>query len=300
MNKIKRYSPENELGAGIFFILPSFLGFVVFFLFPVLFSLGLSFTKWNLSSTLKSAEYVGLGNYQNILTDSRFITSMTNSLLFTLSTVLIGVCLSLIMAVIINKHVFFKSGIKIMFFMPYISSTVAISIVWMILLQPKFGPINQFLRALGIVDPPKWLADLKWALPAITAMYIWQNLGYNIIVFMAGLSAISPELYEAAKVDGASGLRQFFSITVPMVAPTTFFLVIMGIINSFKVFDQVNVLTQGGPGSATTMLALYIYREAFSNYRMGTASAAAWIMFIIIFIVTLIQWRGQKKWVTYE
>ena len=253
-----------------------------------------------MSSTLKSAEFVGINNYTNILTDTRFLSSMSNSLVFTVSTVAIGICLSLCMAVVINKQVFFKNTIKVMLFMPYISSTVAISIVWMILLQPKFGPINQFLRSVGIVDPPRWLADLKWALPAITAMYIWQNLGYNIIVFMAGLSTISQDLYEAARVDGASGIRQFFSITVPMIAPTTFFLMIMGIINSFKVFDQVNVLTQGGPGNATTMLALYIYREAFSNYRMGTASAAAWIMFVIIFIVTLIQWHGQKKWVTYE
>lgn len=296
----RKYNVENEWGAGLLFILPSFLGFVIFFLLPVLFSLGLSFEKWNLGPSLKTAKFVGLQNYINIFTDVRFTASMVNSLIFTGTTVAIGIALSLVLAVVISKLVFFKGVMKAMFFMPYISSTVAISIVWMLLLQPTFGPINQLLRSFGIENPPNWLADLKWALPALIAMYIWQNLGYNIVVYLAGLSSISNELYEAADVDGASGIRKFFAITVPMVSPTTFFLVIMGIINSFKVFDQVNVLTQGGPGNATTMLALFIYREAFQNYRMGTASAAAWVMFVIIFAVTIVQWQGQKKWVTYE
>jgi multiple sugar transport system permease protein len=273
---------------------------MVFFLIPVVFSLGLSFTRWNLASSFRNMVFVGIDNYRNIFTDVRFTASLTNSLIFTVSTVVIGVSLSLILAVLISKLAYMKGVMKAMFFMPYVSSTVAIAIVWMILLQPRFGPLNQFLRSAGVDNPPAWLADMKFALPALIGMYIWQNLGYNIVVFIAGLSSISPELYEAADVDGAAGIRKFFKITVPMVSPTTFFLVIMGIINSFKVFDQVNVLTQGGPGTSTTVLALYIYREAFSYYRMGTASAAAWVMFTIIFIVTIIQWRGQKKWVTYE
>jgi len=225
---------------------------------------------------------------------------MKNSLIFTVATVLIGIALSLVLAVVIGRLVFFKDAVKAMLFMPYISSTVAISIVWMILLQPTYGPVNQFLRSLGIQNTPNWLFDVHWALPSLIAMYIWQNLGYNIVVYIAGLSSISRELYEAAEVDGASGIRQFFSITIPMVSPTTFFLVIMGIINSFKVFDQVQVLTQGGPGTSSSVLALFIYREAFQNYHMGTASAAAWVMFIIIFIVTVIQWQGQRKWVTFD
>jgi len=300
MGKKKRMKTENEILPAIIFLLPSFLGFLVFYFFPVIASLILSFAKWDLSSGLGNIKFIGLGNFKAIMKDVWFTDSMVNSLLFTVTTVVIGTVLALLLAVFITRAAYFKQALKAIFFMPYISSTVAVAIVWMIVLQPKFGPVNQFLRAIGIVNVPNWLADVKWALPSLIAMYIWQNLGYNMIVYIAGLSSISPDLYEAAEVDGAGPIKKFFHITVPMIAPTTFFLVIMGIINSFKVFDQVQVLTQGGPGSSTAVLSLYIYRQAFRFYNMGYASAAAWIMFIIIFIITLIQMRGQRKWVTYE
>lgn len=298
--RIKRKQALIENISGYLFILPSFLGFFIFFLFPVLFSLFLSLSKWNLAGGLSNIEFVGLKNFRSILNDIWFTDSMKNSLIFTAATVSIGVGISLVLAVILNKMVYFKNQLRVMLFLPYISSAVAVAIVWSIVLQPTYGPVNQFLRSIGMQNVPNWLADVHWALPALIAMYIWQNLGYNIVVYMAGLTAISGDLYEAAVIDGAGGLAKFFKITVPMVSPTTFFLVIMGIINSFKVFDQVQVLTQGGPGTSTTVLALYIYREAFQFYDMGLASAAAWAMFAIIFIVTIIQWIGQKRWVTYE
>jgi multiple sugar transport system permease protein len=293
-------SSDNEIVSGLLFVLPSLLGFIVFFLFPVLFSLLLSFSKWDLASGFSSIKFVGIENYKDISTEVWFTDSMKNSLIFTAATVIIGISMSLALAVILNRMVYFKSALKVMFFIPYISSAVAVAIVWMVVLQPNYGPVNQLLRSTGMQHPPNWLTDIHWALPVLIAMYIWQNLGYNMVVYIAGLSAISRDLYEAADIDGANGLKKFTTITIPMVSPTTFFLVIIGIINSFKVFDQVQVLTQGGPGTSTTMLALYIYREAFQFYRMGYASAAAWVMFVIIFIVTIIQWRGQKKWVTYE
>jgi multiple sugar transport system permease protein len=294
------FSTENEILPALLFVLPSLIGFIVFFLFPVLSSLILSFCKWDLASGFSNIKFFGIENFKAIFTDQWFSDSMKNSLIFTAATVIIGISLSLVLAVILNKMVYFKDSIKVMFFMPYISSAVAVAIVWMVVLQPSYGPVNMFLKSVGIQHPPNWLADVHWALPAIIGMYIWQNLGYNMVVYAAGLSAIPAELYEAAEIDGASSFKKFTAITIPMVSPTTFFLVIMGIINSFKVFDQVQVLTQGGPGTATTMLALYIYREAFQFYNMGYASAAAWAMFVIIFIVTLIQWKGQKKWVIYE
>lgn len=296
----KAISSDNEIVSGLLFVLPSLLGFIIFFLFPVLFSLLLSFSKWDLASGFSSIKFVGIENYKDISTEVWFTDSMKNSLIFTAATVIIGISMSLALAVILNRMVYFKSALKVMFFIPYISSAVAVAIVWMVVLQPNYGPVNQLLRSAGIQHPPNWLTDIHWALPVLIAMYIWQNLGYNMVVYIAGLSAISRDLYEAADIDGANGLKKFTTITIPMVSPTTFFLVIIGIINSFKVFDQVQVLTQGGPGTSTTMLALYIYREAFQFYRMGYASAAAWLMFVIIFIVTIIQWRGQKKWVTYE
>ncbi len=288
---------RDDMLPALFFILPSFAGFAVFFLFPVLFSLFMSFMDWNFSASLSDMTFHGLKNYAAILNDQDFTASMTNSLIFTVVTVVIGVSIALVLAVLIKNLVFFKGTMKAMFFIPYISSAIAIAAVWRVLFNPSKGPINHFLLSFGAENVPGWLADFKWALPAVTVIYIWQNLGYNIVVYMAGLSAIPNDLYEAADVDGASGIRKFFSITVPMTSPITFFLAVMGIINSFKVFDQVYVLTGGGPGNATSMLAVYIYNEAFKYYRTGTASAAAWIMFTIIFIVTLIQWRGQRKWV---
>ena len=155
--------------------------------------------------------------------------------------------------------------------------------------------MNQFLQAMGIRNPPKWLVDFKWALPSVMVIYIWQQLGYYIIVFMAGLNGISKDVYEAAQIDGATGIRQFFSITVPLVAPTTFFLSVMGIIGSFKVFDQISVLTQGGPGNSTSVMAYYIYKTAFEEYKMGYANTLAWALFILIFIVTIVQWKFQDK-----
>jgi len=298
--KVIRKQALIENVSGYLFLLPSFLGFAIFFLFPVLFSLFLSLSKWNLSAGFSDLKFVGIKNFKTILSDVWFTDSMKNSLIFTAATVIVGVSISLVLAVILNRMVFFKNTLRVMFFLPYISSAVAVAIVWSIILQPTYGPVNQFLRSLGIQNLPNWLADVHWALPALIAMYIWQNLGYNIVVFMAGLTAINSDLYEAAVIDGAGALAKFFKITVPMVSPTTFFLVIMGIINSFKVFDQVQVLTQGGPGTSTTVLALYIYREAFQFYDMGLASSAAWAMFVIIFIVTIIQWIGQKRWVTYD
>jgi multiple sugar transport system permease protein len=291
---------SKEALAAILFLAPSFLGFLVFFLFPVLFSLILSFAKWDMSSGLSNIKFVGLKNFKVIFKDIWFTDSMKNSIVFTVATVVIGVSIALILAVILTRAAYFKQTLKAMMFLPYISSTVAIAIVWMIVLQPKYGPVNQFLLSIGVSKPPNWLADMKWAMPALIAMYIWQNLGYNMVVYIAGLSSVPTDLYEAAEIDGAGAFSKFRFITIPMVSPTTFFLVIMGIINSFKVFDQVNVLTQGDPGTSTTVLALYIYREAFKFYDMGSASSAAWIMFVIIFIVTIIQWIGQRKWVTYE
>lgn len=182
-----------------------------------------------------------------------------------------------------------------MIFIPYIASVVAVCTVWMVLLQPSYGPVNQILKQLGINNPPGWLADFKWSLPSIMIIYIWQQLGYFAIVFLAGLKGISEDVYEAARVDGASAFRQFFSITIPLVSPTTFFLSVMGIIGTFKVFDQISVLTQGGPGNSSSVMAYYVYRTAFEYYDMGYANALAWALFVLVFVVTLIQWKVQNK-----
>ena len=281
--------------AGYLFILPSYLGFIVFVLFPVLFSLFLSFTSWNFISGLDSIEFAGLKNFARLFRDEWFIDSMRNTLIYSFTTVPIGLAIALVLAAVINKYVFAPNLAKMLLFLPYISSIVAISVVWMVILHPTYGPVNSFLTNMGIENPPRWFVDVNWALPSIIAMSIWRQLGYMVLVYIAGLKAISDELYEAADIDGATPVQKFLKVTIPMVSPATFFLLIMGMIQSFRVFDEISVITQGGPGRATTVLAFYMYRTAFQYYEMGYASAITWAMFILIFAVPLVQWRGQKR-----
>lgn len=240
-------------------------------------------------------KFTGLSNYIRLFSDEWFINSYKNNIIFTAITVPVLIALGLVMASIINKHIWGGGAVRTMIFIPYIASVVAVCAVWMVLLQPSYGPINQFLRLLGVENPPGWLADFKWSLPSIMVIYIWQQVGYYSIVFLSGLKGIPEDVYEAARVDGASSIRQFFSITIPLISPTTFFLTIMGIIGSFKVFDQISVLTQGGPGSSSSVMAYYVYRTAFEYFDMGYANTLAWALFVLVFVVTLIQWKLQDR-----
>lgn len=288
--------------AGYLFLAPSLIGFVVFVAFPIVASLALSFTDWDFLTGLQNMKFTGLSNYVKLLSgqDEWFTKSMVNTVLFAAVTVPVGIVLGLATAALINKYVYAPGLFKVLVFIPYISSVVASAVVWQVVFQPSYGPVNAALTAMGMADPPKWFVDVNWAFPLVMLFSIWQSLGYNTIVFSSGLKSIPAELYEAATIDGASELQKFRFITVPMISPTTFFLSTMSIIGSFKVFDAIKILTGGGPGNATTVVAFYIYREAFTFYRMGTANAAAWIMFAIIFLVTMVQMHGQKKWVTYD
>ena len=295
VSKEKKRQFRKEFAAGVGFILPSFLGFFVFTLIPVVMSLGLSFTEWNFLRGIEDIEFNGLQNYLDLFSDERFVQSFTNNIVFTIVTIPACLILGLIFAELISKYVLGKSVVKILFFIPYIASVVAVCVVWQVLLQPSFGPVNQILTALGVQDPPKWLVDFHWALPSVMFIYVWQQVGYYVIVFLAGINNISKDIYEAAEIDGASGIRQFFSITIPLVSPTTFFLSIMGIIGSFKVFDHISVLTDGGPGNATSVMAFYVYETAFEDYKMGYANTLAWALFLLIFLVTIVQWKYQAK-----
>lgn len=295
MDKKSKTRTRKDFLVGMGFILPSLCGFLVFTFIPVLISLFLSFTKWNFMEGWGAIKFTGLENYIRLFTDEWFINSYKNNILFTLITVPALIALGLVMANVINKHIWGGGAVRTMIFIPYIASVVAVCAVWMVLLQPSYGPINQFLRLIGIENPPGWLADFKWSLPSIMIIYIWQQVGYYSIVFLAGLKGIPEDVYEAARVDGASSIRQFFSITIPLISPTTFFLTIMGIIGSFKVFDQISVLTQGGPGSSSSVMAYYVYRTAFEYFDMGYANTLAWALFVLVFVVTLIQWKLQDK-----
>ncbi|MVP01011.1 ABC transporter permease subunit [Paenibacillus sp. N10] len=274
------------------------IGVTIMTLLPIIASFFLSFTDWNFLHGFKRIDFIGLRNFERLFADSIFWQAMKNNLIFML-VVPTTLALSLLLAVIINKYVYFKDMFKVIYFMPYISSVVAVAMVWQVLFHPSYGPVNQMLMSIGISDPPKWIADVNFALPSIMMIMIWVSIGYNLIIYIAGLQSIPAELYEAAEMDGAKPWQQFRSITLPMLSPTTFFLLITGLIGTFKVFDLVQVLTGGGPANSTSVVVFHLYETAFVHLKMGYASTMALVLFVTIFLITLIQWYGQRKWVNY-
>ncbi|AEY67233.1 sugar ABC transporter permease [Clostridium sp. BNL1100] len=284
---------------GYTFILPNILGMVIFTLFPLLFSLFISFTDWDFTKGLGNWNFNFGANYIEIWKDGWFTSSLFNTVLYSLMVVPISIFLALVLAVILESYCFAKVPMKLAMFMPYISNIVAVAIVWVMMYSP-WGPFTLMVKALGWETPPAWLGDYNWALIAVTIMSIWSSIGYNILIYSSAIQGLPQDVYEAADVDGASEITKFFKITIPSLSPTTFFLVITTLINSFQVFAPIQIMTRGGPGTSTSVLVYYIYTTGFTFFRMGYASAIAWILFLLLLIVTLIQWRGQKKWVSYE
>ena len=275
------------------FLLPNIIGFAAFTLIPVVYAMILSFMQWDGSN---SPEFNGLGNYIKLFSDTNFIIAFKNTMIYTFGTVPFIVFLALCLSVFINNGIKGATFIRAAHFFPHISSIVALTIVWQFLYNAKEGPINMFLRSISIENPPAWLSDSDWALYAVMIMIIWKGIGYYMIIYLAGLKGIPSALYEAATVDGATRLQQFRYITIPMLKPVTFYVSIMCIINSFKVFTPIYVMTGGGPGRATSVLVFQIYKEAFINYKFGYASAISMVLFLIILVVTLVQFREQQKY----
>ncbi|MDT3428442.1 multiple sugar transport system permease protein [Paenibacillus forsythiae] len=290
---------RREQLAGWLFIAPEVIGMLVLAVFPLVFSLGLSLTEWNLVGGLSAIKFIGLDNFAELFRDGRFLRALKNNIGFTVGTVPATMLLGVVLAAIIHKKLYFKTYFKVAFFVPYICSTVAVSAVWSALYHPSKGPLNQLLIQLGLSDPPRWLVDTSWSLVAIMVIYVWQLLGYQIIIFLAGMTNIPDELYEAATIDGASGFQQFRRITLPLLGPTTFFLAITSTISSFKVFDMIKFLTNGGPNYSSTVIVYQIYEEGFQHFRMGYASAMSWVLFLIIMLVTSLTWITQTRKVHY-
>lgn len=283
---------------GYLFIFPSVIGVTIFFFIPLLFSFVLAFTNWQGPAGI-GTEFIGLDNFKAMIDDSVFHTTLKNTAIYLLH-VPISVFLAFIIAIILNKLVYLKNMLRAMFFLPYITSSIAIAFVWMLLFNPNNGPINHILRNFGMSNPPGWLASGDSAMHAINIMSIWFILGFNVVIFLAALQNVPKELEEAAKVDGAKFYHITYYVTFPLVSPITFFLLIIGFVNGFKSFGLIQALTEGGPGDSTTVLALYVYQNAFRYYELGYASAIALVLFSIILIVSLVQWYGQKKWVHYQ
>ena len=287
---------NNENMVGYLFVAPLIVGLIVFTYGPVVASFGLSFTKGDYIST---PEWIGLDNYRALLDDKLFWQSMRNTLYYVIGVVPAGMVLSLLLALAMNQKlrgiVFFRT----IFFLPTITSSVAISLMWLWIYNPEFGALNFLLRQIGIKGPA-WLSTPEWAMPAVMIMAVWRGLGYNMLIYLAGLQGIPDIYYEAAEIDGAGTWAKFWNITVPLLSPTTFMLLILGLIGAFQVFEYTYVMTQGGPVYATLTLVLHVYNNAFRSFQMGYASALAYVLFFILLGLTIIQFRLQKRWVHYE
>ncbi|WP_213617295.1 carbohydrate ABC transporter permease [Paenibacillus lactis] len=292
----KFWTPKRkEALIGWLFLAPEIVGMLLLNVFALGFSLYLSLSDWDMLSGVQGIEFTGFDNYIKMFHDPTIIQAIKNNLIYMVLTVPIPIAIALVLSVLIHNSVFFKSYFKVAFFIPYISSIIAVAAVWSALFHPSLGPINQFLMELGISNPPKWLVDPKTSLLAISIISSWAGLGYTIIIYMAGLTNISNEIYEAADIDGAGAIKKFFAITVPMLRPTTFFLLITMLIGSFKVFDIIAFLTEGGPNNSSTVLVFRIYEEGFQYYNMGYASAISWLLFAIIGLITALTWKMRNE-----
>lgn len=278
------------------FLLPNLVGFLIFTLIPIVCSMGLSFMEWDSANPMV---FVGFENFKRLWTDDTFKISLWNTVYYSVFTVPLTMAAALGLAIILNQKMKGINIFRTIFFFPHVASLVAIAVVWNLLFHPTLGPVNNILRFLGIANPPGWTSSVDWAMPVIIIVSIWKSMGYYMILYLSGLQAIPRELYEAAKVDGANSFQRFKSITLPMLTPTTFFVSIMLTIACFKVFDLVSVMTNGGPGRATNVLVFNIYNTAFINYEFGYASAISMILFIIVLAITIVQFRAEKKWVSY-
>ena len=283
MKKTSTFQRKENI-AGWLFIGLNFLGYLAFKLIPLLFAGVLSFSEWKFTAGFANIKFVGLNNYKNMFQDEIFYTAVINTIVYSIMLVPVAIFLSLIFAVILDKYVYGKGLLRLAFYLPNISSMVAVALVWMILLLPSYGPVNQILNALGIENAPKWFNGSSTSLLSIAILGVWQRLGYNIIVVLAGLQGISNSLYEAAEIDGANVIQKFFYITLPGLSSTLFFLTMISFISSFQVFTPVQVITSGGPGYSSTVLVYYIYQKAFRYSEIGYASAMSWILFALVFI----------------
>jgi multiple sugar transport system permease protein len=280
---------------GYLFVAPQVIGLVLFIFGPIVVSLAMSFLDINLV-TLES-RWVGWTNYQALLVDRTFRQSLVNTLYFTVVSVPLGMVVSLVTALALASNVRFETAYRAIYFLPTITSTIVMGIVWAWLLNPQYGLVNQALLMMGI-QGPGWISSPVWAMPSIILVALWHGFGYNMILFLAGLKNVPSELYEAAKVDGATTFERFRYVTLPMISPTTFFVAIITVIASFRVFEFVYMMTGGGPADATVVLLLRMYQVGFTFLKLGPAAAISWVLFLMIMIATFIQFRASR-WVHY-
>ncbi|MBN2004237.1 MAG: sugar ABC transporter permease [Anaerolineae bacterium] len=290
----ERRSRQNWVAYS--FILPNLLGFAIFTLIPMASSIVLAFLNWDGANVIS---WAGLENFRKLLNDDTFRIALTNTFYYVIGTVPPTMIASLGLALLLNQPLRGRNFFRTTFFFPYVASLVAVAVVWNMIFHPAMGPVNQFLSALGVEKPPRWSASVDWAMPTVILASIWKGMGYYMVIYLAALQGIPDYLYEAAEMDGANAWQKFRYITLPMLTPATFFVSIMLTIASFKVFDLILVMTGGGPGRATNVLVIHAYNVAFKDFEFGYASAIAMVLFVIVLIITIVQFRMEKRWVNY-
>jgi multiple sugar transport system permease protein len=296
------WRPSQQPEAYLF-LLPSLIGFAIFVLLPIVGSFGLSFLRWDL---LTAPEFIGLANYVQLVTqDAVFHKVLGNTLFYTVTIVPTQLVLGLLLAVALNQGIRGLPFYRTIYFMPVVTNIVAAAIVFQWLLNRDFGIISAVIwniaeRTGWAISPPDWLNNTLWAKPAVVILTVWKNVGFTMVIYLAGLQGVPDTFYDAAKVDGANGWQRFRFITIPLVSSTTFFLLVIQMIGAFQLFAEPFVMTRGGPAQATLSIVYYIYQNAFEFRRMGKATAIAWVLFAIIFLFTYIQLQLQRRWVHYE
>src|SRR5215207_3776334 len=293
----QRRPVQKYLWVG-FFLFPSLAGLLVFLITPMLASLVLTFYEWDpLIPT--HFTFVGMENYLTLIKDADFWSALGHTLYFIIGYIPLVLVTGLAVALLMNQKLIGRTFFRGAFFMPVISAWVAVALMWTWIFNPKFGIVNYLLGLIGITGPA-WLYDPNWAMPAIILTSVWKDTGFIMVLFLSSLQSIPQEYYEAASLDGANGWAKFRYITLPLLSPTLFFTLIISLINSFQVFDQVWIMTQGGPAGSTSVLVEQIVNNSFRYGSMGYTATLSWVLFLIVFVVTMIQTRMQKNWVTYD
>ncbi|MCB0195563.1 MAG: sugar ABC transporter permease [Anaerolineae bacterium] len=289
---------RREAITAYLFLLPTIIGFMLFVLGPMLGAIGLSFFDWNLLST---PEFSGTANYQALLHDIRLGTIFLSTLKIAFSTVFLNVLLGLCFAVLLEQKMpnLFRQFFRLSYFFPFVVSVSAVALIWTFLMNKDLGIINYYLGLIGI-ERIGWLSSSRWAPVSVVIIAVWKSLGFNVLVFLGGLQTIPKDLYDAAEVDGAGGWSQFRHITLPLLSPTTFFLIVINLINAFQIFAEPYILTQGGPGDASRPIVMYIYEQGFRFFNLGYASTVALVLFVIILLLTLLQFKLSERWTFYQ
>jgi multiple sugar transport system permease protein len=290
-----RDKKKTEGIVAVGFLAPNLFGFLVFTIGPIIASIYLSFTDWDL---MNNPAWIGFKNYLTLFGDSRFAQTVKNTIVFSVAMVPAVIILALFFALLLNSKIKGLMVFRTIFFIPVVATMTGVAMLWRWLLQDDIGLVGYLFSIVGL-KAPHFLSGTEWSLFSVILVSVWKRVGYDIVLLLAGLQTIDLTYYEVARMDGANRLQQFKNITLPLLTPTLFFTIIMATINSFQAFDQTYILTKGGPAYSTTTIVYYIYLQAFDAMRMGRACAAAVLLFTLVMIITLIQWRAQKGWVNY-